>query len=67
MGPVEVISRAGRPAYGFGVGQTALVAPAAATAASPSPITVALAGGAATAATGWLLEKAWETMRGRRR
>jgi hypothetical protein len=49
----------------LGVGQPGIVAPL--VAAAPSPLFVALAGGAATAATGWLLERAWEAMRWHRR
>lgn len=48
------------PLPGVGIGQ-ALATPIVATA--PSPLIVALAGGAATAATGWLLERVWEHLR----
>jgi hypothetical protein len=59
---IEVIARGGRRVAGFGVGDA--VAPMV---LSPSPLTLALAGGAAAAATGWLIEEVWSSVWGRRR
>jgi len=57
----ETILRNGRPLVG--IGQTeALVVPA-----TSSPFALAFVGGAATAATGWLLEEVWSAVRGPKR
>jgi len=66
----EVVSRNGRIVPGFEIGLGAAViddAAIPAAVAGSSPLTLAVAGGAATAATGWLLESVWRAVRGRRR
>lgn len=58
----EVVQRNGRALTG--VGQTeAVTAPAVVS----SPFALAFVGGAATAATGWLLEEVWSAVRGPKR
>lgn len=53
------VMRNGRPVVGL--------AEAAATPAVSSPFALAFVGGAATAATGWLLEEVWSSVRGPKR
>lgn len=58
----ETVLRDGRPVTGIGQAEV-IAAPAAAS----SPFTLAFVGGAATAATGWLLEEVWSAVRGPKR
>jgi hypothetical protein len=55
------VTRNGRPIE-FGLAETATVPRTA-----PSEFSLALVGGAATAATGWFLEEVWSAFRGRKR